>query len=172
MGWLDPKTRILAAHPQIDILVNNAGVMAISKRSTAEGHEMQLGVNHLGHFALTARLLPGLLAAPAARVVSITSTAHHMGTNVDLSDPNLDEGYEPWRAYGRSKLANYHFAIGLQERFDAAGVPAQSLLAHPGLTDTDLQQTSVEESDGSAVHSFFLWLARTTGMTPAQIGRA
>lgn len=161
-------SQILSAHPQIDILVNNAGVMAISKRSTAEGHEMQLGVNHLGHFALTARLLPGLLAAPAARVVSVSSTAHHMGVNVDLNDPNLDEGYEPWRAYGRSKLANYHFAIGLQERFEAAGVSAQSLLAHPGLTDTDLQQTSVDESDGSAVHNFFLWLARATGMTPAQ----
>lgn len=160
--------QILAAHRSIDILVNNAGVMAISKRTSEDGHEMQLAVNHLGHFALTSHLLPALLDAPAARVVSVSSTAHHMGTAIDPKNPNLDSGYEPWRAYGRSKLANYHFALGLQERFDAAGVKAESLLAHPGLTDTDLQQTSVDESEGSAIHSFFLWLAKATGMTPAQ----
>lgn len=160
--------QILAAHDTIDILVNNAGVMAISQRTTEDGHEMQLGVNHLGHFALTARLLPALLRAPQARVVSVSSTAHHMGTGVDPQNPNLEGNYEPWRAYSRSKLANYHFAIGLQQRFAAAGVAATSLLAHPGLTDTDLQQTSVDESHGGPIHSFFLWLAKATGMTPAQ----
>ena len=72
---------------------------------------MQFGVNHLGHWALTALLMPALLAAPAARVVSVTSTAHHMGRPVDPANPHLHGRYAPWRAYGQSKLANYHFAI-------------------------------------------------------------
>ena len=113
---------ILAAHERVDILVNNAGLMAIPERRTEDGFEMQFGVNHLGHFALTAQLLPALLRAPAARVVSVTSTAHHMGRAVDPANPNLEGKYEPWRAYGQSKLANFHFGIGLQERFSAAGV--------------------------------------------------
>jgi NAD(P)-dependent dehydrogenase (short-subunit alcohol dehydrogenase family) len=70
---------VLAARPSVDILVNNAGVMAMPERRTEDGFEMQLGVNHLGHWALTALLMPALLAAPAARVVSVTSTAHHIG---------------------------------------------------------------------------------------------
>src|SRR5919197_3273388 len=81
--------RILAAHAAIDILVNNAGVMAIPERRTADGFEMQLGVNHLGHFALTALLLPALLRAESARVVTVTSTAHHYGRAVDPANPHL-----------------------------------------------------------------------------------
>jgi NAD(P)-dependent dehydrogenase (short-subunit alcohol dehydrogenase family) len=159
--------RILSAHDRIDILVNNAGVMAIPERRTEDGFEMQLGVNHLGHFALTAQLLPALLRADAARVVSVTSTAHHMGRAVDPSDPHLRGRYGPWKAYGQSKLANFHFAIGLQRRFEAAGVRAASLVAHPGLSDTDLQATSVAETGGGLWQRFFHGLARATGMTPA-----
>lgn len=169
LGSLDSVRRaaeqILAAHETIDILVNNAGVMAVPERRTKDGFEMQLGVNHLGHFALTAHLLPALLRAPAARVVSVSSTAHHMGRPIDPDNPNLEGKYEAWTAYGQSKLANFHFAIGLQKRFEAAGVRAQSLVAHPGLTDSDLQETSVQESNGAFVQKFFHWLAGTTGMT-------
>ena len=160
--------RILAQHDRIDILVNNAGVMAIPERKTEDGFEMQFGVNHLGHFALTALLLPALLRAERARVVSVTSTAHHMGRAVDPANPHLRGTYGPWKAYGQSKLTNFHFAIGLQRRFEAAGVSASSLLAHPGLSNTDLQAASVRESGGGGSQRFFHVLAGRTGMTPAQ----
>ncbi len=159
--------RILAAHPRIDILVNNAGVMACPERRTADGFEMQLGVNHLGHFAFTAHLLPALLRADAARVVSVTSTAHHMGRPIDPENPHLEGTYGEWKAYGQSKLANYHFALGLQRRFEAAGVSATSLVAHPGLSDTDLQATSVDASGGGFSQRFFHVLAGRTGMSAA-----
>ena len=159
---------ILSAHDTIDILVNNAGVMAMPQSRTADGFEMQLGVNHLGHWALTALLMPALLAAPAARVVSVTSTAHHFGRPVDPSNPHLEGTYEPWRAYGRSKLANYHFAIGLQRQFERAGVAAQSLLAHPGLSNTELQATTVQEGGSRVLGPFFHTLAARTGMSPAR----
>ncbi len=159
--------RMLGAHDHVDILVNNAGLMAIPERRTVDGFEMQLGVNHLGHFALTAQLLPALLRAEAARVVSVTSTAHHMGRAIDPKNPHLEGNYGAWKAYGQSKLANFHFAIGLQRRFEAAGVGAASLVAHPGLSDTDLQATSVAETDGGFIQRFFHGLAGSTGMTPA-----
>lgn len=159
--------RILAGHERIDILVNNAGVMAVPERRTEDGFEMQLGVNHLGHFALTAHLLPALLRADAARVVSVTSTARLMGPAVDRDNPHLRGKYGPWKAYGQSKLANFHFAIGLQRRFEEAGVSAASLAAHPGLSNTDLQATTVAETGGRFWPRFFHRLAGATGMTPA-----
>ena len=159
--------RILADHERVDILVNNAGVMAVPESRTADGFEMQLGVNHLGHFALTAHLLPALLRADAARVVSVTSTAHHMGRAIDPANPHLEGHYGAWKAYGQSKLANLHFAIGLQRRFEAAGLEAASLAAHPGLSDTDLQATSVAATDGGLWQRFFHGLAGATGMTAA-----
>jgi NAD(P)-dependent dehydrogenase (short-subunit alcohol dehydrogenase family) len=129
---------------------------------------MQFGVDHLGHFALTARLLPALLKAPAARVVTVTSTAHHMGRAVDPDNPNLDGRYGPWRAYGQAKLANFHFGLGLDRLFRDAGVAAASLVAHPGLSNTELQAVSVEETGGGLSQRFFLMLARTVGMSPGE----
>lgn len=158
---------ILAKHQRIDILINNAGVMAIPERRTADGIEMQLGVNHMAHFALTSHLMPALLSVDQARVVSVTSTAHHMGFAINPANPNLEGGYEAWRAYGQSKLANFHFGIGLARRFAAAGVSARSLIAHPGLSNTNLQTVSVEESGGDFLQKFFHSLAGSTGMTPA-----
>jgi NAD(P)-dependent dehydrogenase (short-subunit alcohol dehydrogenase family) len=159
--------RVLGAHDRIDVLVNNAGLMAIPERRTEDGFEMQLGVNHLGHWALTAHLLPALLRATAARVVSVTSTAHHMGRALDPANPHLEGRYSDWLAYGQSKLANYHFALGLQRRFEGAGVAAASLVAHPGLSDTDLQARSVDESGGRVIQRFFHGLAGSTGMSAA-----
>lgn len=172
LGSLDSvgnaATKILAAHQAIDILVNNAGLMGIPERRTADGFEMQFGVDHLGHFALTARLLPALLKAPAARVVTVTSTAHHMGRAVDPDNPNLDGRYGPWRAYGQAKLANFHFGLGLDRLLRRAGAPAASLVAHPGLSNTELQAVSVEETGGGLSQRFFLKLARTVGMSPGE----
>jgi NAD(P)-dependent dehydrogenase (short-subunit alcohol dehydrogenase family) len=158
--------RILGAHDKIDLLINNAGVMGIPERRTVDGFEMQFGTNHLGHYALTALLMPALLRADAARIVTVTSTAHHMGRAVDPANPHLEGKYTPWRAYGQSKLANFHFGIGLQRRLAAAGAPAASLIAHPGLSNTDLQAVSVQETGGGFSQRFFHWLARHTGMSP------
>jgi NAD(P)-dependent dehydrogenase (short-subunit alcohol dehydrogenase family) len=160
--------RILSEHETIDLLVNNAGVMGIPERRTVDGFEMQFGVDHLGHYALTARLLPALLGAPASRVVTVTSTAHHMGRAVDLANPHLDGRYRPWRAYGQAKLANFHFALGLDQMLHQAGSSSASLVAHPGLSNTELQAVSVEETDGGLSQRFFLMLARSIGMSPAQ----
>jgi len=159
---------LLASHEAIDLLVNNAGVMGIPQSRTTDGFEMQFGVDHLGHFALTARLLPALLKAPAARVVTVTSTAHHMGRAVDPENPNLDGRYGPWRAYGQAKLANFHFGLGLDRLLRTAGAPAASLIAHPGLSNTELQAVSVEETGGGLSQRFFLMLARTIGMSPGE----
>jgi NAD(P)-dependent dehydrogenase (short-subunit alcohol dehydrogenase family) len=159
---------LVGDHPVVDILVNNAGVMGIPEQQTADGFEMQFGVNHLGHFALTALLLPALLAAPTARVVSVTSTARHFGRPVDADNPHLHGVYEPWRAYNQSKLANVHFTLGLQQRFEAAGVATASLVAHPGLSRTDLQPNSVHQTGGGASQRFFESLASHTGMSAAR----
>jgi NAD(P)-dependent dehydrogenase (short-subunit alcohol dehydrogenase family) len=156
-----------AAHERIDVLVNNAGVMGIPERATADGFEMQFGVNHLGHFALTSRLLPAVLRAEG-RIVTVTSTAHHMGRRIDPDNPHLKGRYGPWRAYGQSKLANYHFALGLHRRLLAASAGASSLLAHPGLSNTDLQAHSVTETGGGASQRFFETMAARTGMRPDQ----
>lgn len=159
---------ILERHDAIDILVNNAGVMGIPERQTADGFEMQLGTNHLGHWALTAHLMPAILRADAARVVTVTSTAHHSGRAIDPENPHLRGNYSPWKAYGQSKLANFHFGIGLQREFEAAGARAVSLIAHPGLSNTNLQTHSVQETEGGRSQRFFEVLAQRIGMSPAQ----
>lgn len=159
---------ILASHEAVDILVNNAGVMGIPERRTPDGFEMQFGVDHLGHWSLTALLLPALLRADAARVVTVTSTAHLMGRAVDPDNPHLEGRYGPWRAYGQAKLANFHFGIGLHRQFEATGAPAASLIAHPGLSNTELQAVSVRETGGGMSQRFFHAMARSTGMAPAQ----
>jgi NAD(P)-dependent dehydrogenase (short-subunit alcohol dehydrogenase family) len=156
---------IVAAHPTLDLLINNAGVMGIPERRTVDGFEMQFGTNHLGHWTLTAVLLPALLKGSGTRIVTVTSTAHHMGRAVDPANPNLDGKYGPWKAYGQSKLANFDFGIGLQRRLAGAGAPAASLIAHPGLSNTDLQTVSVHETGGGLSQRFFEWLAAHTGMS-------
>ena len=164
----EAAARILADHPRIDVLVNNAGVMGVPERRTTDGFELQLAVNHLGHFALTAHLLSALLQSPDARVVSVTSTGRHAGRPIDLDNPNLRGSYDPWRAYGQSKLANLHFALELDRRFRAAGVPARSIVVHPGFTNTDLQARSVRETGGGRSQRFFRAAVERFGMTPAQ----
>ena len=157
---------ILSTYEQIDVLVNNAGLMAMPERATDDGFEMQLGVNHLGHWALTARLMPAVLRADAARVVTVSSTARHMGRALRADNPHLHGRYKPWRAYGQSKLANWHFALGLQREFDRVGISAASLVAHPGLTSSDLQARTVREGGGGPAAGFFHRMTALTGMRP------
>jgi NAD(P)-dependent dehydrogenase (short-subunit alcohol dehydrogenase family) len=159
--------QILAAHGELYLLVNNAGVMGISEARTVDGFEMQFGVDHLGHWTLTALLLSALLRTPGSRVVTVTSTAHHIGRAVDVANPHLEGRYGAWRAYGQAKLANFHFGLGLQRKLEQAGANTVSLIAHPGLSNTDLQAVSVEGSGGGASQRFFHALAQHTGMSPA-----
>jgi len=159
--------QITAGHKNIDLLINNAGVMGIPETKTVDGFEMQFGVDHLGHWTLTALLLPALLRTPGARIVTVTSTAHHMGRAVDPANPHLKGRYRPWRAYGQAKLANYHFGLGLQRELENARADTASLIAHPGLSNTDLQAVSVQATGGGASQRFFHILARRTGMPAA-----
>src|ERR1700756_6029938 len=123
----------------IDILINNAGVMTPPERDTTEdGFELQFGSNHLGHFALTAHLLPLLRAAQRARVVSLSSVAAR-GGRIHFDDPQFEKSYTPMRAYGQSKLAVLMFARELDRRSKEAGWGIVSNAAHPGLTKTNLQ---------------------------------
>jgi NAD(P)-dependent dehydrogenase (short-subunit alcohol dehydrogenase family) len=127
-----------AQRQPIDLLVNNAGVMAPPKReTTADGFELQFGTNHLGHFALTGRLLPLLRAGKSPRVTTVSSGAHHTG-KIDFDDLQRTKRYSPWLAYSQSKLANLLFAFELQRRSDAAGWGLMSNAAHPGYARTEL----------------------------------
>ncbi|QWC85509.1 SDR family oxidoreductase [Nocardioidaceae bacterium] len=127
-----------ATEGPIDLLVNNAGVMTPPRHTTTEdGHELQFGVNHLGHFALTGRLLPHLLSAGDARVVTVSSLAHKGGSG-RLLQGNPKDGYNPQHAYSNSKLANLLFATELQRRATEAGVRLTSTAAHPGVSNTGL----------------------------------
>ncbi len=136
---------LLESLDRIDVLMNNAGVMALPERRTAEGHEMQFGTNHLGHFALTARLLPLLTTSAGARVVTTSSQMHRTG-KMHWDDLDWTSGYRRWPAYGQSKLANLLFAMELDRRASAAGVGLQSMAAHPGYASTGLQQTGPKMS--------------------------
>jgi NAD(P)-dependent dehydrogenase (short-subunit alcohol dehydrogenase family) len=128
---------------RLDGLLNNAGVMALPRRDTADGFEAQFGTNHLGHFALTGRLTPVLLAAPAPRVVTTSSTMHRVG-RIDWDDLQHERRYRKWPAYGQSKLANLLFAFELDRRAKAAGTALVSLAAHPGYANTHLQAAGPE----------------------------
>lgn len=143
------------AHPDgLDLLINNAGVMAIPRRETADGFEMQLGTNHLGHFALTGRLLDALRAG--SRVVTVSSGAHRMG-KMNFDDLMGEQNYRTWGAYGQSKLANLLFMRELARRLSAAHRDTISVAAHPGYASTHLQAVGPEMRGRS-------WEARLMGL--------
>jgi NAD(P)-dependent dehydrogenase (short-subunit alcohol dehydrogenase family) len=134
---------------RIDVLVNNAGLMAVPEQRTADGFEMQIGTNFLGHFALTGLLLDHI----DDRVVTLSSQAHRMGS-INVEDLNWRRRrYQRWLAYGQSKLADLMFAYELEHRFVAAGSPLRSVAAHPGYTATNLQSRT--ESFQDAVMGVF-----------------
>jgi NAD(P)-dependent dehydrogenase (short-subunit alcohol dehydrogenase family) len=122
----------------LDLLVNNAGVMAPPRRETKDGFELQLGTNHLGHFALTARLLHAMDGRPDARVVTVSSNAHKMG-RINFNDLQSQHRYFRWTAYAQSKLADLSFALELDRRLRAADSEIKSVAAHPGYAATNLQ---------------------------------
>lgn len=121
----------------LDLLINNAGLMAVDKSHTVDGFEMQFGVNHLGHFALTSDLLPALLDAHGARVVNMSSMGHR-GGKMHFDDLMHDKRYDRWTPYLQSKLANLLFTSELQRRLARAGAGLVALAAHPGFAHTDL----------------------------------
>jgi NAD(P)-dependent dehydrogenase (short-subunit alcohol dehydrogenase family) len=134
----DFAKRFSAAHASLDLLVNNAGVMALpERRTTADGFEMQFGTNYLGHYALTAHLLPLLRRGNQPRVVSLSSLVHRRGA-IDFDDLQASRSYAPNKAYSQSKLAMLMFALELQRRSDASGWGLMSNAAHPGYARTDL----------------------------------
>ncbi len=119
----------------LDILINNAGIMAVPEGRTKDGFELQVGTNHLGHFALTNLLLPHV----TERVVTVSSGAHRTG-KIDLADLNWERrDYSAWGAYGQSKLANLLFTSELQRRLAETGSPVRATAAHPGYAATNLQ---------------------------------
>src|SRR6476661_1845136 len=144
--------RRMGARQSLDLLINNAGVMALPRRQvTADGFEMQFGTNHLGHFALTARLMPLLRRADGSRVVSVSSLAHRTGL-IDFNDLQGERLYSPWKAYGQSKLACLMFALELQRRSDAAGWNLTSDAAHPGFSRTNLFAATSPQAEPGAYY--------------------
>jgi NAD(P)-dependent dehydrogenase (short-subunit alcohol dehydrogenase family) len=130
--------RFAAERDGLDLLINNAGIMGTTHRRTADDFELQLGTNHLGHFALTGLLLARLEGREDARVVTVSSTAHKLG-RINFDDLQSERRYRRWRAYCQSKLANVLFALELERRLRAAGSTVSSLAAHPGYAATNLQ---------------------------------
>lgn len=123
---------------RVDLLINNAGLMAIPYRMTRDGFEMQFGVNHLGHFALTAQLWPLLRDTEGSRIVNVSSAAHRFG-RIRFEDIHWDRRYRKWGAYGMSKLSNLLFTSELVRRISASGSTVLAAASHPGYANTDLQ---------------------------------
>jgi NAD(P)-dependent dehydrogenase (short-subunit alcohol dehydrogenase family) len=145
----------------LDVLVNNAGVMAVPRARTRDGFEMQIGTNHLGHFALTNLLLPRI----TDRVVTVSSPAHRFGA-IRLDDLNWEHGdYQRWPAYGQSKLANLLFTLELQRRLTEAGSRVRALAAHPGWSATNLQSRT-----GNPLQHTLMALANRTFAQSEEMG--
>ncbi|TMG71133.1 MAG: SDR family NAD(P)-dependent oxidoreductase [Chloroflexi bacterium] len=128
----------LGAGIRLDLLVNNAGVMAVPHRLTPDGFELQFGTNHLGHFALTGLLMPAFNRQPGSRIVTVSSNNHKAG-QMRFDDLQGEQRYSRWGAYAQSKLSNLLFALELDRRLKAAGLPMISVAAHPGYSATNLQ---------------------------------
>ncbi|MFP9098545.1 SDR family oxidoreductase [Flavobacterium sp. RHBU_24] len=140
----------------INLLINNAGVMTPPKRlETADGFELQFGTNHIGHFALTAQLLPLLQKSPGARVVTVSSVANRAGA-INFDDLQSKSSYNPMKAYSQSKLANLMFALELQRQSEKHGWGITSMAAHPGVSRTKLLITGAGRWSGPGIMRTFL----------------
>lgn len=153
---------------RLDLLINNAGVMALPRRTTEDGFEMQFGTNHLGHFALTGLLLSSLLSTPKARVVAVSSRLHENG-EIRFDDLMAEESYDKNHAYAQSKLANLLFAYELQRRLENHGADTISVAAHPGYAATNLQ-TAGPEMEGSQVGTLMMRTANAIFAQSAAMG--
>jgi NAD(P)-dependent dehydrogenase (short-subunit alcohol dehydrogenase family) len=138
--------RFRSTHEGLDLLIDNAGVMAPPRQVTADGFELQLGTNHLGHFALMGRLIGTMQGRQDARVVTLSSNAHKMG-RINFDDLQCTRRYNRWRAYGQSKLADLMSALELDRRLRAAGSTVKSIAAHPGYAATNLQSAAAPALD-------------------------
>ena len=147
-----------ARHPRIDLLINNAGVMFPPMQTTRDGFELQLGTNHLGHFALTGLLLQQMLPVPGSRVVTVSSLAHRIRARINFGDLQSERSYSRVAAYSQSKLANLMFTYELHRRLSAAGTTI-AVAAHPGLAATELTRHT------PAIAAFLY--ARLLSQTPA-----
>jgi NAD(P)-dependent dehydrogenase (short-subunit alcohol dehydrogenase family) len=150
-------------HDGLDLLINNAGVMAPPRRQTADGFELQLGTNLLGHFALTGRLLELMEGRTDARVVTLSSSAHKMG-RINFEDLQSERRYTRWGAYGQSKLADLMFALELDRRLRASGSTVKSVAAHPGYAATNLQSAAVPALDRVLMQFTNLIIAQSADM--------
>lgn len=157
-----------ASHQGLDLLINNAGVMAIPYQRTEDGFEMQFGVNHLGHFALTARLWPSLLKREKSRVVQVSSVAHKWG-RIRFEDIHWEKEYKKWGAYGMSKLANLLFIHQLGSQLAGTGSSVIASAAHPGYADTELQAKG-SRMKGSRLGAGAFNLANRLFAQPAAMG--
>ena len=157
---------LLAKLNRLDGLVNNAGLMALPYSKTEDGFEMQLGTNHLGHFALTGHILPLLLKTPNARVVNVASQAHRMG-KMHFDDLHGERRYERWAWYGQSKLANLLFTGELSRRLQKKGVGMLVTAAHPGYSSTSLQTKGAEMENAKFAASIFTLGNRLFAQTAA-----
>jgi NAD(P)-dependent dehydrogenase (short-subunit alcohol dehydrogenase family) len=156
-------TRARAEHEGFDLLLNNAGVMAPPRRETADGFELQIGTNLLGHFALTAQLFGSMAKRADARIVTLSSNAHKMW-RINLEDLQSQRRYMRWAAYGQSKLADLMFALELDRRLRAAGSPVKSLAAHPGYAATNLQTAAPPLLDRLVMRATNLLVAQSAEM--------
>jgi NAD(P)-dependent dehydrogenase (short-subunit alcohol dehydrogenase family) len=151
----------------LDLLANNAGVMALPHRRTADGFEMQLGTNHLGHFALTGLLLPALLEREGARVVTMSSGGHR-GGHIRFGNLQGERHYQRWLAYAQSKLANLLFAFELARRSAHAGLDLTSVGAHPGYAATNLQLQAGQMENSGVKTRLWSLLNRAFAQSDAQ----
>jgi NAD(P)-dependent dehydrogenase (short-subunit alcohol dehydrogenase family) len=167
-------SEVATAYDRVDVLINNAGIMIPPRTETADGFELQIGTNHLGHFAWTASLWP-LLEASDARIVTVSSNAHTMVKGIDLRSLTREGSprrYRRWTSYAESKLANLVFAVELDRRVKAAGLGVVSVAAHPGYASTNLTKTGPTVGGmslpGIAVHQVTKVLAQsaTAGAWP------
>ena len=157
---------ILQRWPKLNVLVNNAGLIVDDRTTTAQGFETTFGVNHLGHFLLTARLRDRLVASAPARIVNVSSEAHRMAwRGLPWDDLMHERNYNAWAAYGASKLANISFTVGLGHRLAGFGVTANAL--HPGIVRTEFGQ----DRDLNGVMSLLMKPARLVFATPERGAR-
>jgi NAD(P)-dependent dehydrogenase (short-subunit alcohol dehydrogenase family) len=158
---------LMSAHPRIYLLINNAGVMFTAEGRTEDGFELQLGTNHLGHFALTGLLLGAMLSADGSRVVTVSSSGHRVRPVLNFEDLQMDRGYDPVAAYGRSKLANLLFTYELQRRLSATDYSTIAVAAHPGASRTELSRhTSGLRGLGFALFEPLLFQSAQKGALP------
>lgn len=161
------SNEVSSEHSRLDFLINNAGLMAMPRGKTEDGFETQFGVNHLGHWALTGNLFPLLKKGERSRIVTVTSSAHHLITRINFNDPHMRNKYNAWNAYSQSKLANYYFALGLHKKLQAANSSIMSLLSHPGFSKTNLQIETVKQGGAGFVGKLSEDLVFKIGMSPA-----